>query len=42
MSWLTGSQLERYIKKYGDEKTKYAFLGIFAIDHLPQSIPHLP
>ena len=42
MSWMTGAQLERYIKKHGDEKTKHAFLGIFAIDHLPQNIPHLP
>lgn len=42
MSWLNGLQLEQFVKKYGDTKTKKAFMGVFAIDTLPTQLPHLP
>lgn len=42
MSWLTGDQLENLIRKCGDSKTTAAFLGVFALDGLPQHLPHLP
>lgn len=42
MSWLTGYELENLINKNADDKTRKAFLGIFAMDGLPQQIPHLP
>ena len=42
MSWLTGYELENLIKKNGDEETRKAFLGIFAMDCLPEQVPHLP
>lgn len=42
MSWLTTSQLLHLIKKYGDTATRRAFIGVFAIDDLPQHISCLP
>ena len=42
MSWLTGYELENLVYNNADDKTQKAFLGIFAIDGLPQQIPHLP
>ena len=42
MSWLSNLELEKLIHKYGDDATKKAFMGVYAIDTLPQSVPHLP
>ena len=42
MSWLTNLQMQRLILKYADDDTKKAFIGVYAIDTLPKSIPHLP
>lgn len=42
MSWLTSNDLENLIKKHADESTKQAFLGVYAMDNLPDRIPHLP
>lgn len=42
MSWLTTFELNVLIKKYGDDKTNEAFIGIYAIDTLPQQILRLP
>ena len=42
MSWLTGYDLEALIKKHGDEMTKKAFMGVYAMDKLPQRILQLP
>lgn len=42
LKWLTTRDLENFIITFADSKTKAAFLGIFAIDNLPQTIPHLP
>lgn len=42
MSWLTTFELDELIKKYGDDKTNEAFIGIYAIDTLPQQILRLP
>lgn len=42
MSWLSDTELAKLIKRFSNEDTKKAFIGIFAIDQLPKSIPHLP
>jgi hypothetical protein len=42
MSWLTNHQLDQLVKRYGDEKTKDAFLGVFPIDKLPTEIKNYP
>ena len=42
MSWLTGYELKNLVSKNADENTRKAFLGVFAMDGLPQQIPHLP
>ena len=42
MSWLTGYELENLINKNAGERTRKAFLGVFAMDALPEQIPHLP
>ena len=42
MSWLSDNQLVKRIKRNGDRKTLKAFGGIYAIDDLPQFIPHYP
>lgn len=42
ITWLTTNELENYIHKFANDKTKAAFLGTFPMDHLPKQIPHLP
>lgn len=42
MSWLTTEEIGSIIRKFGDEKTKTAFMGIFPIDKLPRRITKLP
>ena len=42
VKWLTTLDLDNFVKKFGDEKTKNAFLGVFPIDHLPRQISFLP
>lgn len=40
--WLTTGDLERFIKNHANARTKAAFIGVFAIDQLPHSVPNLP
>ena len=42
MSWLTNLQLERLVKRHGDDATKNAFLGVFPIDSLPNEVTNFP
>lgn len=42
IKWLTTLDLEDFISKFGDAKTKNAFLGVFPINHLPRRLPQLP
>ena len=42
MSWLSGNDLQKLVMKYGDEETRQAFMGIFAIDRLPSQVKQLP
>ena len=42
MSWLSDRQLYRKVMKNGDTRTKKAFFGVYPIDELPDTIPHLP
>lgn len=42
VKWLTTLDLEDFINKYGDMKTRDAFLGVFPINHLPQRVSRLP
>ncbi|MEL7308490.1 MAG: hypothetical protein AAGK05_11895 [Pseudomonadota bacterium] len=42
MSWLTTPELQNLIKKYGDDQTIAAFIGIYSMDTLPQQILQLP
>ena len=42
MSWLTNHQLEQAVERYGDDKTKEAFLGAFPIDRLPTTVKTYP
>lgn len=42
MSWLTSNELHDLIQSYSDKATKQAFIGIFSMDKLPQSLPQLP
>ena len=42
MSWLSDTELKRLIKRFASADAKKAFIGVFAIDELPKSIPHLP
>ena len=42
MSWLNGYELEYLVNTCADNKTRHAFLGVFAMDDLPQQIPHVP
>lgn len=41
-SWLSTQDLEMFIHKFANEKTKAAFLGVFSINQLPRKLPHLP
>ena len=42
MSWLSSAKILEKVKRNADEVTKKAFHGIYPIDDLPQSVPHLP
>ena len=42
ISWLSTLDLETFINKFADAKTKEAFLGVFPINHLPQRLPKSP
>ena len=42
MSWLTSIEIQRLVNTYGNDKTRNAFKGIFAMDTLPQRVLHLP
>ena len=42
MSWLSDKQLRRKVERNADEKTREAFYGVYPLDELPRSIPHLP
>ena len=39
---MTGIEIESLIRSFANEETEAAFLGIFAMDCLPKSIPKLP
>ena len=40
--WLTGIEIEKLINCYADSETKQAFVGVFAINTLPNQVHHLP
>ena len=42
MSWLNDKQLREKIRKNANKETRKAFLGVYPLDELPNSIPHLP
>ena len=42
VNWLTGQQLNKLILANANDTTNAAFIGIFAIDTLPQCISTLP
>ncbi len=42
IKWLTTIDLETFISKFADMKTKAAFIGVFPIDHLPEHVPVKP
>lgn len=42
VAWLTTLELESFVNNFADKETRAAFLGVFPIDKLPKSIPHLP
>ena len=42
VNWLTGVQLERYIKHNANADTKRIYLGIFAFNTLPRKIHKYP
>lgn len=42
MSWLSSKQIQDKVKKNASEEVKNAFYGVYPIDKLPDSIPHLP
>jgi hypothetical protein len=42
IKWLTTLDLENYIEKFSDDKTRDSFLGVFPINRLPQRLPYLP
>ena len=42
VNWLTSTRLKKLIITNATSTTQAAFLGIFAIDTLPQQIPSLP
>lgn len=39
INWLTTLDLENFIRKYANNKTLAAFLGVFPIDRLPEKLP---
>ena len=42
MSWLSGKDLIKKIKRNADGTTLAAFHGVFPIDNLPFAVPHYP
>lgn len=42
MSWLSDQEIADKVKKNGNELVRRAFYGLYPIDELPKSIPHLP
>ena len=42
MSWLTDKKITEKVMKNGSEKIRHAFYGVYPIDALPKSVPHLP
>ena len=42
MSWLSDKELTQLIERFASKDTKNAFMGVYAIDQLPKSIPYLP
>ena len=42
MSWLSDADIEEKIQRNGSPLVKSSFHGVFPIDALPESIPHLP
>ena len=42
MSWLSGEDLIKKIKRNADGATLAAFHGVFSIDNLPFAVPHYP
>ena len=42
MSWLSDKDIAEKVRKNADVKTEHAFLGIYPIDELPDSVPYLP
>ena len=42
MSWLSNRQLINKVRKNANDATKKAFPGVYPIDRLPKSLPHLP
>ena len=42
VKWLSTLDLENFVDKFADEKTKVAFLGVFPINCLPRNISRLP
>lgn len=42
MSWLSNKQIANKVRRNGSVKCKDAFYGVYALDNLPQFIPHYP
>ena len=42
MSWLSDQELTRKVKRNGSKRLKSAFYGVYAMDKLPEFVPHLP
>lgn len=42
MSWLSDQEIAEKVKENGNEIIRKAFYGLYPIDELPKSIPHLP
>ena len=42
MSWLSDKQLCKKVEKNAGVKARKAFYGVYPLDKLPRSVPHLP
>ena len=42
VNWLTGIELEQFVRKNANLPTQASFLGVFAVDTLPLHISDLP
>lgn len=42
IDWLTGAQIEHYIKRNADPKTKKIYVGVFCSNTLPHKIDNYP